>query len=218
MYSSKIKRIVYFVGASGCGKSTKVRRLRQTFGNNYQYVIEDDIMANFLDQTSVFMKYLHYLHAIWNRIIIAIKNTDLYDHKIIFIDGHPILSVIYAQALYKLHNGHLISLNDVKRLTRCHDEIIRYMNKKNIFEGINQTVYYINLPLELNLELLRNRNKGLNDIDETEKKYLLTLREIIHSQIFDLVERLYKTEVVEVNTLDGLDIINMYLLGPGPCC
>jgi len=85
-----------------------------------------------------------------------------------------------------------------------------------MFTDFQQTVYYINIPLETNLKLLLNQKK-CEEISSDIKNELVSLRKIIHSSIFDLVYQFDNTRVIEVNTLQGLDIIHTYLLGSSGC-
>ena len=70
--------------------------------------------------------------------------------------------------------------------------------------------------IEVNLELIQ-KESGCDEVEENEKEEIELIRRTIHSNIFALAEQSGITKVIEVNTLMGLDIVNMYLLGPSTC-
>ena len=210
------KKIMYFVGANACGKTTKLKTLQYTYGKYYQYISQNGIMSFLLDQPSVYNKNAFYLNAMWDRLIAAIKVANNTNQNIIFVDGHPLLSILCSQAIFSVHGESMITSEQVDILNEKHLEILNYVKDMKFLEGFEQIIYYINIPLELNIELLQNQQSCV-ELEENEEKELITLRETIHSQIFELAKKHYNTKVVEVNTLIGLDIIHMYLLGTG-CC
>jgi len=212
--TDSFKRIIYFVGGTGCGKTTKVKKLQQTFRGYYQYIMHDEIISFLLSQPNVFTRNLCYLYTLSDRIIATIENAKVSHKNTIFVDGHPMLSLLYSLALFKSQNGCLITEEDLKALEGCYNEIIGYLS--GYLQNFHQRIYYINLPLEVNLELIQ-KGSGCNEVEENEKEEIELIRRTIHSNIFALAEQSGITKVIEVNTLMGLDIVNMYLLGPSTC-
>lgn len=210
------KQIIYFVGATGCGKSTKLKKLQQTYLGFYQYITHDEIMSFLLHQPNVFARNLSYLYLLSDRLMKAIDNTETSNQNTIFVEGHPILSILYSQALFKSQKGVLITEKDCQKLMGCYNEIIEYINGYEPFQKFHQIIYYINLPLEVNLELLQQQ-RGCDYIEENEKNELELIRRTIHSDIFNLTKQISNTKVIEVNTLMGLDMVHMYLLGRSSC-
>ncbi|GAG63377.1 unnamed protein product, partial [marine sediment metagenome] len=130
----------------------------------------------------------------------------------IFVDGHPILSVFQCESAYRLINSRKITEKQFKLIEGIYREII---NTYNYFKDFQQVIYYINIPLKENLRLLQKK-EDCKIITEDKKTELISLRNVIHSNIFKLNNHFKDTKVLEVNTLSGLEIINTYLLGfPG---
>lgn len=211
------KKIIYFVGPSACGKTTKVKTLEKKLGGYYQYITLDGFSSNLSDQPKIFLRNLVDILTLSERLINAIKTAAKTHQNTIFVDGHPILSVLQCEAMYKLYNGKVITEKQLNLIRGNYVEIVNYFKHNQMFTDFQQTVYYINIPLEINLKLLLNQKK-CEEISSDIKNELVSSRKIIHSSIFDLVYQFDNTRVIEVNTLQGLDIIHTYLLGSSGCC
>jgi hypothetical protein len=68
---------------------------------------------------------------------------------------HPVLSVLNCEALYTLDRSDLITKEELDAIKKIYRDLIEYTKANEIFKEFKQTVYYINLPLESNIELLR---------------------------------------------------------------
>ncbi len=211
------KKILYFVGPPACGKSTKVRRLKQVFGRYFQYIIAEEYEYHSLEETNKFDTYLTYMQGLWDCIIESVKTSAITHQNTIFVSGHPILGLLESEALYHTYEGSIITEKVFNTIKNSYEDSIEYVNRNEIFKDFQQLVYYINIPLATNLELLRKKTICA-EITGDLKRHLECIRDNIHSKIFDLASQFTNTEVIEVNTLMGLDIIHMYLLGIGCGC
>ena len=142
------KRIIYFVGPTACGKTTKIKTLEKIFGRYYQYIILKESTSLLGDQTSVFIRYLVYLQKICEDLINAIQTAAKTNQNTIFVDGHPILSVFQCESAYRLINSRKITEKQFKLIKGIYREIIDYINAYNIFKDFQQVIYYINIPLK----------------------------------------------------------------------
>jgi ABC-type multidrug transport system ATPase subunit len=210
------KRIIYFVGPSACGKTTKIKKLENSFGGFYQYITLEGFASMLLKHPNIFIRSLFYLQALWERLINAIQNTETTNQNTIFMDGHPILSVFQCEAFYRLYEGRVITEKQFSQVKSIYEDIVEYIKTNEYFKDFKHIIYYINIPLEVNLKLLQNKQPG-EEITKDMKDELESLRKIIHSGIFDLADQFNDTKVIEVNSLSGLEIINMYLLGSSGC-
>ena len=210
------KRIIYFVGPSACGKTTKIKTLEKFFGGYYQYITLKESTSLLGDQTSVFIRSLVYLQKIWEELINAIQTAAKTNQNTIFVDGHPILSVFQCESAYRLINSRKITEKQFKLIKGIYREIVDYINSNNTFKDFQQVIYYINIPLKENLRLLQKK-EDCKVITEDEKTKLISFRNVIHSNIFELINYFTGTKVIEVNTVGGLEIIHMYLLGFSGC-
>jgi len=210
------KRIIYFVGPTACGKTTKIVTLEKIFGGYYQYITLKESTSFLGNQTSVFIRSLGYLQKIWEGLVNAIQTAEKTNQNTIFVDGHPILSVFQCESIYRFYNGRKITEKQFKLIKGIYREMIDYINSYNTLKDFQQILYYINIPLEENLRLLQKK-EDCDVISEEKKTELISLRNIIHSNIFKSNNHFNDTKVIEVNTLSGLEIVHMYLLGFSGC-
>jgi len=211
------KKIIYFVGPFACGKTTKVKTLEKIFGGYYQYITLEGFPSILDYQPSIFLRILVDLLTISEKLINAIQTAVITHQNTIFVDGHPILSALQCEAIYTFYDGKVITQKQLNLIMGIYEEIVNYIKDNKNFTDFQQIVYYINIPLETNLKLLLNQKK-CKEISNDIKNEFVSLRKIIHSRIFDLDYQFDNTKVIEVNTLQGLDIIHMYLLGSSGCC
>ncbi len=211
------KKIIYFVGPSACGKTTKVKTLEKTFGSYYQYITLEGLSSILGNQPSLFLRNLVDLLTISEKLINAIQTAEITHQNTIFVDGHPILSVLLCKAIYTFYDGKVITKKQLNLIMGIYEEIVKDFKYNKNFRDFQQMVYYINIPLETNLKLLLNQ-KRCEEISNDIKNEFVSFKKIIHSRIFDLNYQFDNTKVIEVNTLQGLDIIHMYLLGSSGCC
>lgn len=210
------KKIVYFVGPEYSGSTSKLYKLKQIFGDTYHYITHEDFIPYVANETRLFLKYLLYLQCTWENLTNALKTITTKDHKTIFVDYHPILSVLNCEALYTLNRSDVITKEELDNIKKIYQDLIIYSKKYEIFKDFKQILYYINLPLESNIKLMRVKMQ-CEEITDNEKDELECVKDTIHSNIFELRNQFKGTEVIEVNTLMGLDVINMYLIGPSSC-
>ena len=119
------KNIFYFVGPYSCGSTTKVNRLKQIFGKRYQYISHEDFTPFLTTKMSVFIKNLLYLQSSWDNLMSAIRTMAITHQNTIFIDCHPVLSVLNCEGMYKSNKRSFISkqeLNCIKRIYRAYTE------------------------------------------------------------------------------------------------
>ena len=169
------------------------------------------------NQPSIFLRNLVDLLTISERLINAIQTAEITHQNTIFVDGHPILSVLLCKAIYTFYDGKVITKKQLNLIIGIYEEIVKDFKYNKNFRDFQQMVYYINIPLETNLKLLLNQ-KRCEEISNDIKNEFVSFKKIIHSRIFDLNYQFDNTKVIEVNTLQGLDIIHMYLLGSSGCC
>jgi ABC-type multidrug transport system ATPase subunit len=210
------KKIIYFVGPSACGKTTKVKTLEKTFGGYYQYITLDGYSSILDHQANSFFRNLNDLLTISERLVKAIQTATKTHQNTIFVDGHPILSVLKCEAVNRIYNGRIITEKQLRIIYDTYKEIVDYINNNNIFKDFQQTIYYINISLEENLRFLQKR-EGSSEISEEMKTELVILRRTIHSSICKINTQFKNTKVIEVNKIQGLEIIHMYLLGFSGC-
>ncbi|MFX1329572.1 MAG: hypothetical protein ACFE91_15705 [Promethearchaeota archaeon] len=210
------KKIIYFVGPTACGKTTKVKNLEKIFGNSCQYITLDGFTSILGNQSNTFLRNLVNLFTLSEKLFNGIETAAKTHQNTIFVDSHPFLSVFQCEAIYKLHNGRNITENQFNLIRDVYKEIVDYINSNNNFKDFQQIIYYINIPLKENLTLLQNK-ENCREISEDMKNELVIFRSIIHSSIFN-VNQFKDTKIIEVNTISGLEIIHMYLLGRSGCC
>lgn len=114
-------------------------------------------MSFLVNHQNPFIRSLYCLQTLWDRLIGAIKNADVTYQNTIFVDGHPVLNVLNCEALFRLHEGRVITKKEVDSIKKFNVEIFEYMDKSNLLREFQQIIYYINLPLELNLKFLKSQ-------------------------------------------------------------
>jgi len=210
------KKIIYFVGPPACGKTSKVKTLKNNFGGYYQYITLHGYSSIWEHETNSFFRNLVDLLIILERLVNAIQTATQTHQNTIFVNDHPILSVLKCEAVNRIYNGRNITEKQLSIIYDIYKEIVDYFNTNKIFKDFQQYIYYINFPFEENLRLLQKK-ESCNDISEDMKTELVTFRRIIHSDIFKLTDQFKNIRVIEVNTISGLEIIHMYLLGSSGC-
>lgn len=203
-----MKKIIYFVGAYGCGKTTSTLKYANQIPNS-TYILEDKTMIEMMKRikmknaplidTFIIMTYYY-------RIIKKIFS----ENDALFVDGHPLLSMIYLRANFELLNGLDVNMRDLFDFAR-----IRFqMNKltQDLFEGIDQEIIYINLPFDVHFDqvyerLIDDEDRYENFPMEDDIDWFTAIRRILHSEIFDLGSKLYNCKVTEVNSLEEIDKI-----------
>ena len=210
------KKIIYFVGPPACGKTTKIQTLKNNFGGYYQYITLDGYPSIWEYETNFFFRNLVDLLTISERLVNVIQTATKTHQNTIFVDGHPILSVLKCESVYSVYNSKNITEKQLSIIYDIYKEIVDYINTNKIFKDFQQYIYYINFPFEENLRLLQKK-ESCKEISEDMKTELVTFRRKIHSDIFKLTDQFKGTRVIEVNTISGLEIIHMYLLGSSGC-
>ena len=81
---------------------------------------------------------------------------------------------------------------------------------QDMFMDWEQTIVYINLPLEDNWDFVNKRYEERKEGFPTESDvdWLRTIRRILHSEIFHEVKELYDCKLIEVKSIEELNELN----------
>lgn len=198
-------RIISFLGAFGSGKTTKVNNLRLKLGDKYDYVYEDDTLIEFLKQSKLYFKQASFLNIVWYKFVKAMDYVLYVIKKGIITDTHPLHGLVYAQTFFEMESGMGLNLRDLTLIQSMHFNLWKhFQHKLRLFD---HTVYYINLPLQVNYDNIVNRNRP--NMGELDIDYLKHVRRNMALQLRPLAEDVYNAEVIEINTLEELDKIKI---------
>jgi len=170
------------------------------------YLYEDEAMLFFLYNQDKYMRQQFYLHALYYRIEKMIESMKKHDIDFGFVDGHPLLNLVYGRTFFEIDNGHTFNYHELTQISKAHSRMHQYVRKKWYFnKDIKHHIIYINLPIEENMEniLGRNRNEKYTN-REIDPDYLLAVRKILHSEIYHLVD-FYHSKLHEIKSRLELD-------------
>ena len=204
-----MKKIIYFVGAYGCGKTSAVERMQKLYEDKAFYVYEDDAMLFFLYNQDKYIRQQFYLHAMYYRIEKALQGMKKHDVDITFVDGHPLLNLVYGRTFFEIDNGHTFNYHELTQISKAHSRMHQYVRKKWYFnKDLKHYIVYINLSLDENMDNVLKRNRHDNPVvNEVDPDYLLAVRKILQSEIFHLKD-FYHSTLHEIKTRDELDAFN----------
>jgi len=202
-----MKKVIYFIGAYGCGKTTKVLSLRRKSKEKARILTEDDYMLTFLKMPDKFLRQQFYLFTMYYRLHKAIEEL-LEDDKaeVLLVDGHPLLNLVYGRVFFEMYNGLTLNYLQLTEISKAHWHMNEFAKKTGIFEGLEQTLCYIDLPFDVNMGMIydRNRNGRYGNPEEIDEDFLLLIKRVLSSEITYL-SQMYRASVVNINSIKELD-------------
>lgn len=204
-----MKKIIYFVGAYGCGKTHKVSQMEAKYKDKAFYLYEDDAMLFFLKNQDKYIRQQFYLYTMYYRLEKLFQALNKHDVNLGFVDGHPLLNLVYGRTFFEVDNGHTFNFHELSQVSKAHSRMHQYVRKKWYFTtNIKHHLVYINLPLEENLEnILERKREGFILNREIDPDYLLAVRRILNSEIFHLKD-FYHSTLHELKSRNELDSFN----------
>jgi len=206
-----MKTVVYFVGAYGCGKTNIVERLGKQYGRKAICQVEDEATLFFLKGTDKYMTELFYLFSMYYRLRDTLDVLIKLDADFAFIDGHPLNNLVYGRAFFELDDGHTFNFYEMSQCAKMHSRMHQYCKRKGMYEDLTgkqlkQILVYIDLPFDVNRELILSRNRNQRYIaGEVDEYYLLSVRRIFQSEIFHLARYYDIQKVITIKSLEELE-------------
>lgn len=209
-----MKKIIFLIGVYGSGKTATLKRLERQFKNQGIYLCEDDSMLFFLSNRDIYIRHQFYLYAMYYRIHKGIDDLFKKDASFLVIDGHPLLNLAYGQSFLELQNTSnyseltKISKHELTMISKFHQQMQDFANIKRMYEDLEQILVYINLPFDVNAKLVNKRGRGtIWGVVGTD--FLITLRKVLHSKIYQSVK---DARIVEINSLEELESFDPNIL------
>ena len=199
----KTKKIIYFVGAYGSGKTTATIK-SQALYNASASIIEDASILNVIKRLSpdYLLELEHFiLMTYYQRLAEKIDE----DHRYIFVDGHPLLPMMYLRTDFEVFSGYAVSLAHLLRFGKMRFSM--WKQTQDLFKDYKQYIIYINLPMEEHVKIVEDRFSQ-REIDfpmENDIERLKAVRRVIHSEIHHIGEELYGCEVHEVDSMKKIN-------------
>jgi len=207
-----MKKIIYFVGAYGCGKSTTVERLVNKTTRS-DCMLEDKSILDMIKKVKIHNMALieNYVLMTYYYRLLEKLNEDI---DYLFVDGHPIIMMIYLRANFELENGMDVNLKDLLDFGRIRFQMWKLT--KDLFRGIEQEIVYINLPFEKHYDLVYNRyDSRKEDFPlEDDPDWFAAVRRVLNSEIYHIGREMYGCSITEINSLEQLDALNYGLPYP----
>ena len=207
-----MKKIIYFVGAYGCGKSTTVERLVNKTTRS-DCILEDKPVLDMIKQVKIHNMPLieNYVLMTYYYRILEKLNEDI---DYLFVDGHPILMMIYLRANFELENGMDVNLKNLLNFGRIRFQMWKLT--KALFMAIEQEIVYINLPFEKHYDLVYKRyDSRREDFPlEDDPDWFAAVRRVLNSEIYHIGREMYGCSITEINSLEQLDSLNYGLPYP----
>jgi len=200
-----MKKIIYFVGAYGCGKSTAVKNLASKTTRSAS-ILEDKPILDMLKQVKIKNMPIienYVLMSYYYRILEKLDD----DVDYLFIDGHPIIMMIYMRANFELENGMDVNLKELLDFGRIRFQMWKIT--QDLFRGIEQEIVYINLPFEKHYDLVYNRYAA-RKVDfplEDDPDWFSAIRRVLHSEIYHIGREMYGCSITEINSLEQLEAL-----------
>ena len=203
------KKVIFLVGVFGSGKTSAIKRLERQYKNQGVYIYEDDSMLFFLANNNITLRHQFYLHVMYYRIHKGIDDLLKSNASFLIVDGHPLLNLIYGQALLdskltgKYSELTKISRSELNKISKAHEQIRNYAKNKGLYQKIEQTVLYVNLPLNENQQLVEKRGRSAiwGDVGSD---FLINLRKSLHNVVYQS-GILQNIKIIEIKSLEKLE-------------
>lgn len=201
-----MKKIIYFVGCYGCGKTTAVKKFGLKTARS-DIIIEDKTTLDIVKQVKIKNMPIienYMLMSYYSRILSSVNQGTDY----IFVDGHPLLMSIYLRANFELENGVDVTLRDLLEFGRIKFQMWKIT--KDLLRDYDQEIIYINLPINENYELVEQRfpEREKDFPFEIDTDWFKAIRRVLHSEIYHIGTEMYGCSITEINSLEQLDSLS----------
>lgn len=202
-----IKKVFYFVGPYGSGKSSAIKKFTD---KSFHFLVEDEPLLFFLKNENLFVRALQYLSVMWFSLTreILLINSLQKESLFLLVDGHPCQPLLYSECLYNLDKGSKFSYQDLMIISRVHFVLFSHnILQQKILNDWEQIIFYLNLPKDIHWKMVSERFKSRPDfeIEESNYEYFLCLRNVFNSRIHYLASDLYNCKLVEINDLSKIE-------------
>jgi hypothetical protein len=203
-----MKKIVYFVGAYGSGKTTGTEYAwGKSLSEAADSLLEDSAVLYFIKKINPTDPYTLDIFMLMQYYYRIKRSIEKGFHPI-FVDGHPLLPGIYLRAVFEMESGLTVSLRDLMEFGKLKYKM--WKETQDMFSDWEQTIVYINLPLEDNWDFITKRYEERKDgfPAEADVDWLRSIRRILHSEIYHEVKELYDCKLIEVKSIKELNELN----------